>query len=531
MKNSRYKNQVSNPAAAFLKMLLPAVCILLINTSCEDFLSEEPITQVSIDFIYNTPDGLESGVNALYNRMRNYNMPEGEGDPLRSVAFFYVATDLGLNRTWHTPYGPNHTPQGHPARKWTMGYQLIDRANAIISNAPNVEMLESRRNQVLAQAKIIRAEIYFDLIRMYDHILLDTTATTPENAFDEKVYTPANAADVFRLIDSDLDFAVQHLNWNVEYGRYGKGVAHHIAGKSALWQSDWARAAAHFDAVIENGTHDLLPRERIAEVFGQNANHKEALFVYVRDEITGGNDNLPGGGPTWISSMFNSRVYELSSGEMIRSVEYGGEALGWSFPNNYLRSLYDEEKDLRFTTYYYPVKLTVNNPASPNFGQPLAANRYEDDFRRYHWSLKKYHDTEKKVGTNNSFKDIIYYRYAETLLLGAEAHWRLSNQNPTDPKALAYINQVRARAGLQPFAAFNQESYLEESARELAFENERWFLLKRLGILVERVNKYYQMGSNSGNTAIYPMAPHMVRMPIPQSQIDLMRTFPQNDGY
>jgi hypothetical protein len=268
-----------------------------------------------------------------------------------------------------------------------------------------------------------------------------------------------------------------------------------------------------------------------SEVFGQNANHKEALFVYVRDEITGGNDNLPGGGPTWLSSFFNSRVYELSSNEMIRSVEYGGEALGWSFPNRYLRSLYEETKDLRFSTYYYPLKLVVNNPNSPNFGQPLAENRYEDDFRRYHWSLKKYHDTEKKPATNNSYKDIIFYRYAETLLLGAEAHWRLNGENSTDPTALEYLNRIRARAGVAPFTTFSLDSYLEESARELAFENERWFLLKRVGLLVDRVNKYYEMGSNSSNVVKYPMAPHMVRMPIPQSQIDLMRTFPQNEGY
>lgn len=503
----------------------------LFLTSCEKFLTEEPITEVSIDFIYNTPDGLESGVNALYNRMRSYNMPEGEGDALRSVAFFFVATDLGLNRTWHTPYGPNHTAIGHPARKWTMGYQLIDRANAIIINAPNVEMLESRKNQIIAQARIIRAELYFDLIRMYDNILLDTIATTPENAFDEKDYSPADPAEVFALIDADLDFAVQHLGWNVEYGRYGKGVAHHLRGKSAMWQGKWEEAAANFDAVIQNPTHDLLPSHQIADVFGQNANHREALFVYVRDEVTGGSDNLPGGGPTWISSLLNARVYELSGGEMIRTVEYGGEALGWSFPNNYLRSLYDEENDLRFRTYYYPLQLIVNNPNSPNFGQPLAAARYDDDFRRYHWSVKKYHDEEKRVGTNNSYKDIIYYRYAETLLLGAEASWRAEGQNPASTKALTYINLVRQRAGMTAFSSFDLETYLEESARELAFENERWFLLKRLGILVERVNLYYQMGSNSGNIAVFPMAPHMVRMPIPQSQVDLMRTFPQNPGY
>lgn len=513
----------------FIQMHMLGAALLL--ASCGDFLSEAPITEVSIDYIYQTPDGLESGVNALYNRMRSYNLPEGEGSALQSVAFFLVATDLGLNRTWHTPYGPNHTPGGFSSRKWTMGYQIIDRANAIITNAPKVDMPESRRNQILAQARIVRAELYFDLIRMYDNILLDTIATTPENAFDEKVYAPADPADVFRLIDSDLDFAVAHLPWSVEFGRYGKGVAHHLRGKSALWQQKWSEAAEHFDAVIENTTHDLLPRAQLAEVFGQNANHKEALFVYVRDEQTGGNDNLPGGGPTWISSMFNSRVYELSSGEMVRSVEYGGEALGWSFPNDYLRSLYDEENDLRFRTYYYPLELIVNNPSSPNFGRPLAPDLYEDDFRRYHWSLKKYHDEEKKVGTNNSYKDIIYYRYAETLLLGAEAHWQQSGQDPNQPKALSYLNQIRERAGIPPLGAFTLDTYLEESARELAFENNRWFLLKRLGVLVERVNTYYQMGSNSGNVAIYPMAPHMVRLPIPQAQIDLMRTFPQNEGY
>ncbi len=495
--------------------------------SCEKFLSEEPITEVSIDFIYQTPDGLESGVNALYNLMRSYNMPTGEGDPLRSTIFFLVATDLGLNRTYHTPYGPNHTPVAYPARKWTMGYQIIDRANAIITNAPNVDMLEPRRNQILAQARMVRGEVYLDLIRMYDNILLDTIATTPENAFDPKEYVPADPAEVFKLIDEDLDFAAQHLNWVAEYGRYGKGVAHHIRGKSAMWQQKWSEASAHFDAVIQDGTHSLLPRQQIGEVFGQNLNHRESLFVYIRDEITGGNDNLPGGGPTWISSVFNSRVYELSGGEMIRSVEYGGESLGWSFPNDYLRSLYDETNDLRFRTYYYPLQLIVNNPSSPNFGQPLAAARYEDDFRRYHWSVKKYHDEEKRPGTLNSFKDQVFYRYAETVLLGAEAAW---HQGQVE-KALGYINQIRTRAGVTPFASFDLESYLEESARELAFENERWFLLKRLGILVERVNRHYMMGSNSNNTAIFPMAPHMVRMPIPQSQIDLMGTFPQNPGY
>jgi hypothetical protein len=130
----------------------------------------------------------------------------------------------------------------------------------------------------------------------------------------------------------------------------------------------------------------------------------------------------------------------------------------------------------------------------------------------------------------------MYYRFAETLLLGAEAHWRVDGESPTSPKALEYINMIRRRAygvtdATYDFTTFDLDTYLEESARELAFEKGRWFLLKRLGLLVERQNMYYMYGSSSTNQVLEPMAPHMVRLPIPQSQIDLMGTFPQNEGY
>jgi hypothetical protein len=510
------------------------VLLLCFNISCSDFLEEKVIDQIAVDYLYSTPGGLEVGVNALYNLQRRNNVPENEGDPLKVNVFFLVGTDLGHTRTWHQPYGPGHTAAGFPGLKWTVPYQIIDRANALIAGARNIEMEEDKKMQLVGQARTIRAELYLDLITMFDRILLDTIATTPENAFDEVEYKPANPNDVFALIDADLDFAIEHLDWEVPYGRYGQGVARHIRGKSAMWQGKWAEAVTQFDAIIENGTHYLVD---IKKVFGQDLNHAEALFVYTRDMELGApinGDILAGGGGTWFSSVFNNRLYELSSGEVIATKENGGQSLGWSFPNDYLKSLYNQQKDFRFETYYYPLKLTVNNPDKPNFGKPLPTSSYDDNHRRYHWSLKKYHDDEKSITSDNSYKDIMYYRFAETLLLGAESHWHLSNEEPSNAKALEYINRVRARAGLadEPFTTFTLNTYLEESARELAFEKERWFLLKRLGLLVERQNLYYTYGSNSTNTVKQPMAPYMVRLPIPQSQIELMGTsFPQNDGY
>lgn len=512
-------------------------------TSCEDFLAEEVPDQVSVDYIYTSPAGLEVGVNALYNQMRYYNLPSGDNADLWSNVFFMVATDLGLHRTWNTPYGTGHNPGAFTGSKWIQGYRIIDRCSAIITSARSIDMDKTAKNKLVAQARVIRGELYLDLKQMYGTIFLDTIPTTPENVDDLVEYKVASDEDVFKLIDADLDFAVQHLDYKVLPGRYGQGVARHISGKSALWQKNWTKAAAQFDAVINEGTHDLVS---LAEVWGQNANHKEALFVYQKDQLLGPGDNLAGGGGSWLTGVFTQRTYEKQSGtvngqmEIINDVNYGGQALGWFFPNNYLKSLYDKTNDLRFKTYYYPdnyLEYAVNNPKHPRFGQPIT--KPEDNYRRFHWSLKKYHDVEKLINTNDSYKDYMYYRLAETYLLASEAHHNLGN----DTKALQYLNKVRRRGytgsatstvSTYDLTTWTLNNYLDESARELAFENNRWFLLKRLGLLVERQNLYFRSstaGTIAGEKPLN-MTPVMVNMPIPQSQIDLMGNPPGfNVGY
>ncbi len=501
--------------------------------SCESYLEETVKDQVSVDYIYSSPAGLEVGVNALYNRMRQYNLPAGDNADLWANVFFMVGTDLGLHRTWNTPYGTGHNPSSFTGSKWTNGYRIIDRCSAIITAARSIDMDATAKKKLVAQARAIRGEVYLDLKEQYNGILIDTIPTTPENINDPVEYKVASDADVWKLINGDLDYAVANLDYKVLPGRYGQGVARHIRGKAAMWQKDYAGAAAQFEAIITEGTHGLVT---LAEVWGQNANHKESLLSYQKDFLLGPSNELAGGGGSWLTGVFSQRLYEKQSGavagqfEVINDINYGGQSLGWFFPNNYLKSLYDQAKDLRFKTYYYPdnyLEYAVNNPKHPRFGQPIT--KPEDNYRRFHWSLKKYHDLEKLVGTNDSYKDYMYYRFAETLLLASEAYHYLGN----DVKALAYLNQVRRRGytgttantpSVNDITNWTLDTYLEESARELAFEHNRWFLLKRLGLLVERQNLYFKSstaGTIAGEKPLN-MTPVMVNMPIPQSQIDLM---------
>lgn len=512
-------------------------------SSCEDYLAEPVKDKISTDYIYSSPAGLEVGVNALYNRMRQYNLPAGDNTDLWANVFFMACTDLGLHRTWNTPYSTNHTPAAFTGSKWTNGYRIIDRCSAVITAARSINMDATAKKKLVAQARAIRGEVYMDLKEQYNTILIDTIPTTPENLNDPVEYKAASDADVWKLINDDLDYAVANLDYKVLPGRYGQGVARHIRGKAAMWQKDYAQAAAQFEAIITEGTHNLVP---LVDVFGQNGNHIESLLSYQKDFLLGASNELAGGGGSWLTGVFVQRLYEKQSGavgaqfEVINDVNYGGQSLGWFFPNNYLKSLYDQAKDLRFKTYFYPdnyLEYAVNNPKHPRFGQPIT--KPEDNSRRFHWSLKKYHDLEKLIGTNDSYKDIVYYRFAETLLLASEAQHYLGN----DVKALAYLNKVRRRgytgttanvASVNDITTWTLNTYLDESARELCFEHNRWFLLKRLGLLVERQNLYFRSstsGTEAGQTHL-DMKPHMVNMPIPQSQINLMGNPPGfNVGY
>ncbi|MEG1587194.1 MAG: RagB/SusD family nutrient uptake outer membrane protein, partial [Bacteroidales bacterium] len=98
------------------------------------------------------------------------------------------------------------------------------------------------------------------------------------------------------------------------------------------------------------------------------------------------------------------------------------------------------------------------------------------------------------------------------------------------------LNTTYRRAGNAAFTGdIPRERIIEAQAREWAFEGPRWFFLKRLGLLVERVQlhggeKTEMVNDISGRKNIQPFH---VRWPIPQVEIDNMGkgNFPQNEGY
>lgn len=507
------KTYLSMPTRWLLSLLL-----LVGLTGCgEGFLEEDPRTFVSTDMVLNTPEGLEGAVIALYD------FPTWLYHSTSYSYWFISGTDVTRVGPLHEDlgtalYNSDLNPQ-HPASReyWNQSYQTLYRANAIIAAAPNVDFDgdEARRNRVIAEARFFRAYILFYLHQRYGNIPL---VTEPSETIREKEQ-PADPADIYRVIVDDLRFAIDNLAWTYDDqpGRITKGAAMHLLAKVYLVLQNWQQAAQTAETLILQGPYELL--DDPAEIFADNnENNKEAIWTIQFDPQA---DNYG----HFLAVMFTP-LYDRIQG-VARTFEQGGRPWARMYPSAYLLSLFDKN-DRRLKAWYKthwvyddpdkglpPGRQVGDTVRTSDFNPPLDSMLY------LHPACKKYweYGATRDINQADSYKGIIRYRLAETYLIAAEAYMRLGNQ----AKALEYINPLRQRAGVPDLTELNEDILLEEHARELAFEQDRWFTLKRMGRLVQHVRQYNP-----------DAAPNIkdchVNMPIPQEFVDLTG-FPQNDCY
>ncbi|WP_127138265.1 RagB/SusD family nutrient uptake outer membrane protein [Flagellimonas oceanensis] len=527
------------------KKALAILLVLATFTSCEkDLLEDELLSDTSVDFLYTNPEGLENAVVGLYTLNRNIYQDLSLNGTIPLIP--QAKSDLGVGITgevslysrllWGASLGDYGTASGINAY-WVHYYRIVDRANAIIQGAENLEDIEEgRRNQILAEAKCMRANAYFTLYRMFNNIFITTEPTTPDNAFDVP-QDKSSVEEIFSLLRSDLDFAIANLDYTTpQFGRWAQGAARHLRAKVAMWENDWTEAAAQADAIITSGSHSLT--ETTAEVFAGELNHSETLFAinFERQTIGGGSPHIM----NW--NMVSS--YADAPG-LIQSVENGGAGAGFISLNQYTIDLLNEDpNDDRKNGTYYIFEYLYNDetavPSGSELGDPL--DLYENSetdqnefmlyYRRQNPGIIKFFDDTVEPTDRNHFKNIMIYRLAETYLIGAEAHLMLNNS----AKALEYLNAVRTRANTASVNSIDLETILEERARELAFEGQRWFTLKRTGLLYDYLLDHM---NNDNMNESYPegnpkdiLREYMQNWPIPQQQMDLLGpNYPQNDGY
>lgn len=527
------------------------LAVSLSAMSCEDLLNLNCKDSVTHDYLL-TEEGVQREAAALYSMDRSAAV--ANLGRVYMIDKFDAQTDISLFRTGE---GGNMFKMGGLTPMtaefeffWNHYYSLIGKANEIIASAEELNLEPAAVKRAWGEAKFFRGRCYFELYKRFERLYLNTVATNIGNI--DREYAPASKEDVFTQIRTDLDDAIDALDWelpagvsDVQYGRANKAVAKHVRAQVALWEKDYAKVIEECEDIFAPG-HPNHMDESLEAVFlsSEDLRSPEILMAYQFSKNLGGGGTNQGGGNiaghkmSCVSTAFYTKITGC-----IPESKYGGFGWGRVFPNTYLLSLYDQEKDNRYKNmfthkYYY------NDPSSPKFGQEINPKDYVKNGQycmALHVACKKNFDCWTNADQPDrltGFKDLVLYRMGETAIMLAEAYLQAGDMS----NACKYYNMTWERAGNDPVSVISMQDIIDEYARECNFEGVRWSVLKRLGILADAVNMHggdsktedpYLDINYATQRKNFQKGKHEV-WPIPMNQIDLMGgedVFPQNEQW
>lgn len=535
-------------------------------TSCEEYLDEINIANVTASGYYTTAAGLEDAVRATYGIMKEFYGPE-IGWTMTVFGTDTYQTGADGSHKYMGSYDSGHNSEARYMRDtWRIFYRQINQANAVIARSEGVEdMAAATKTMRIAEARFLRALAYFNLTRHYGDIHLTLEET-------EGVEIEANktaASEIYsQAIVPDLEFAISNLEDNPsDYGRASIPAAQFLLAKVLLRRSytsfaagdDASRAETLMTSVISNPRFSLL--ENFSDLWKiDNEQNAEVIWTVqnAKSQVDEGLDDYGHRGHLYFLMEYDKKP------AMTRDTENGRPWKRFR-PTPYLLSLWDRTKDRRYDeTFKHVWYANVGNDGGPN-GVPVAVgdtalfipgpgvdkNGVNQDI---YWNAAKQATVNYEVYTSDEWdtrtfpslnkwidntrpnrqhtqgqRDFILMRLADAHLIRAEA--RLKQGNTTG--AAEDINLIRTRgawdgkeADMQIAAAnVNLDMILEERARELVGEGHRWYDLTRTGTLVDRVKAH-----NSDAQA--NIKSHNIVRPIPLSQIDRTQGgYAQNPGY
>lgn len=461
---------------SYINKAVAGVCsLMLLMSSCDSFLSEEPKDFLSPENLPNT----EAECNMLlmgtlsYWRSNDFErhinfIAEATTDAVVSATANNVARDEMNSLTWQSDNESLFKP-------WKQFYACINASNIIIQKVPNASKVNDEvKNHYVAAARYMRAMSYFYLVRIFnDVIYLDTPVEDFNGATN---MTKVSAKEIYGHIIEDLEFAEVNLpeKWSEGTERPTIAAAKSLlswvyitmAGEQIKDQSMWAKAAAKAKEVIDNkGKYgiELVPDyEDLWKV--SNRYNKESIFALNFAEGLGDNQC----GAEW------------------RPSSIGSES-GWGFFYT-LQTYIDrfDDKDKRKTaTFLTEIVSTVDKKTytTADFGSPYPHGKKWCDGGRENFSQRN-----KRT---DMYIPII--RYADVLLIFAEAE-----NEANGPTAAAYeaVNQLRTRAGLDNLSGLSKDAFRQAIQKEWVLEtsHERIyrFNLVRWGTYLSTMTDYFQ---------------------------------------
>lgn len=488
-------------------------------SACKNYLQVNPQGAITQDQIASDPAQAKNLVTGIYNVFYIGGF-DPDIDSFQFVVMSDIASDDADKGSTPNDYGDamqidnltTSAANGVVNNVWTGHYQGIARANQALDKLNAAQFDAGTKNALIGEARFLRAFFYFNLVRLYGGVPLLDKLPLASEANEDKYQTRASAADIYKFIISDLDFAVGNLPDKnaTDIGRANRSAAQALEAKVYLYMKDYQKAYDLSKTVITSGNYSLVKdysliwRQRAVNGDGGN-NNSESIF-----EIQAGiNKNCSAG----------INLYTVSQGPRAGG-KFGWSDLGFGFntPSVSLMNEY-EANDVRKDA----TVITIKPNGTVLFDGFRIPSRDSVEGDRY--SYKAYHSrtAEDNCGGNTDRlpKQVRILRYADVLLINAEAALQIGQLGD----AATNLNLVRQRAGLGTVAP-TLTAIWHERRMELAEEHDRFFDIVRQNAV--------QPGRAAAAFAAHgkTWSDKAALFPIPQAQIDLSAgRLTQNPGY
>lgn len=542
-------------------------------TSCsEDLLEIEQKATNSTDSFYKTDADAKSAVTAMYATFaEEISGNEGiwnayiMGLNYASDDVFPAGGDIADHSgfrecgefRYDTSFGPVSALYNHI-------YKSIYSANLVINYFGGDKADSQVKKEAVAQARVMRAWAHMLAAQVYyqppivDHLIVDDK---PTNAESQKA--------IFDFCIKECEEAMSDIpERNGQSDQEGawyatKGFAQFVAGKSALFAGDNAKAASLLKPLVESPNYALVPGERFRDLFHVEGDGcEEKIF-----EINFSANSAASTGAGWaygnkrgrwmVANVLNWRGDDIVGGgknpQICSTGGWGGGSINHEFAHKMLANDGDSyRRKATFLTsdeFFYDATLcpwtndveaggTLSTRAEKEFDPNRGIKKDAGSFSRSDVMEVKMMmhpndcDPNKVAGDNCNNTNLCLARLGEAYLLYAEAC--LASGNTAE--ALKYVNKIQQRAGSKTISSsVDLQTIQDEKQYELWFEGCRWFDIVRWGIAKQcwdkvldnvpyQFDEYWTSGGTKPHKLVYE-----VRHPYKEANITLSFTEGKNE--
>ena len=454
------------------KLILSGALTFIAIAGCDnklDLLDQNSPTQESY---FKTAAELLNGVNAAYSSLRGGNMMGREWFFLHDMRGGETAaggSQLEQPRAELLNSADPSASNTVMTDVWRGLYQIINRANMVLSKAPDVTDNVSLRDRIVGEAKFLRAFAYFELVSQWGEVPLYTEPVTSSTGFKGK----SSAADIYALVIADLTDAASKLPASFsgdDLGRATKGAANALLGKVQMQKGDYTAAKTALLSVVNSNVYSLVAnflhnfdgdlKSGSVTATGNEFNSESVFEVAFFDK---GDDNFnwgyTGEGATNPVSTMRPQEYGIVWGNVI--------------PSNRLLNEF-EAGDPRYKFTFFEEGDMILTRQGTQAGQVITANDMNVaastkggvTIKRV---FRKYSDLDWiKSGFHPGGFNQRVIRYADVLLMLAECE----AEGTTPAQAATYINMVRARpsVNMPPISTPTKDAAIRAVMHERAVE-------------------------------------------------------------